>query len=109
VLHCFPMPERSRVAGQAALASRTDISKGAIETIAIGPNVEKECRAELGRFSIPDDESNPSIIVELWRYDPCPLSRNASVDPLSLYLSMQDIHDERVEAALDDLAKGMTW
>jgi hypothetical protein len=108
VSHDFPIPDRSRVAGQTALANRTDISKGAIQTIAIGPSVEKERRAELARFSIPDDESERSITVELWRYDPCPLSQDASVDPLSLYLSMQDIRDERVEAALDDLLKGMT-
>jgi hypothetical protein len=109
VSHDFPIPERSHLAGQTALAHRTDISKGDIKSNAIGPSVEKECRAELARFSIRDDESDRSITVELWRYDPCPLSQDASVDPLSLYLSMQDIRDERVEAALDDLLKGMTW
>lgn len=109
VFHDFPIPERSRVSGQTALANRTDISKGDSKTIAIGPSVEKERRAELSRFSIPDDESERVITVELWRYDPCPLSKDANVDPLSLYLSMQDIRDERVEAALDNLLKGMTW
>lgn len=109
VVHDFPVPQRSRVAGQSALAMETDITKGRDRTIAIGPTVEKTVRAELGKFTLPRDESELSMTVELWRYDPCLLSEGNSVDRLSLYLSLQGTNDERVEAALDDLLKGMPW
>lgn len=105
----FPIPEQSRVAGLPALARHTDISKGPSRTIAIGPGVEKKHRAVLARFTIPEDESELTMTVELWRYDPCQLSEQTSVDPLSLYLSMQGSQDERVEAALSDLLNGMKW
>jgi hypothetical protein len=109
VFHDFPIPQRSRIAGQPALAMETEITKGQDRTIAIGPTVEKAVRAELARFTTPSDESERSMTIELWRYDPCLLSTGTSVDRLSLYLSLEAAGDERVEAALDDLLKGMPW
>jgi hypothetical protein len=109
VFHDFPIPQRSRIAGQPALAMETEITKGQDRTIAIGPTVEKAVRAELARLTIPSDESERSITIEVWRYDPCLLSKGTSVDRLSLYLSLEAAGDEHVEAALDDLLKGMTW
>jgi DNA-binding MarR family transcriptional regulator len=47
--------------------------------------------------------------LEVWKYDPVRLVEDSDsagenvVDPLSLYLSMKDIHDERIEMALDQL------
>jgi hypothetical protein len=109
VFHDFPIPQRSRIAGQPALAMETEITKGQDRIIAIGPTVEKAVREELARFTIPSDESERSMTIELWRYDPCLLSKGTSVDRLSLYLSLEATGDERVEAALDDLLKGMPW
>lgn len=109
VFHDFPIPKRSRVAGQPALAMETGITKGQDRIIAIGPTVEKAVRAELARFTVPSDELERSIVIELWRYDPCLLSQSTSVDRLSLYLSFDAADDERIEAALEDLLKGMPW
>ena len=41
--------------------------------------------------------------LELWRYDPGKLAKGTCVDPLSLALSLQNDHDERVEAAIDEM------
>lgn len=49
------------------------------------------------------------MIIELWRYDPCLLSKGTSVDSLSLYLSFEGASDESIETALDELLKGMPW
>ena len=43
------------------------------------------------------------VAIELWRYDPKKLAKGSCVDPLSLYLSLRDVGDERVEQALDFL------
>jgi hypothetical protein len=58
---------------------------------------------------VPFPEPNAAEI-ELWRYEPALLSKDGkSVDPLSLYLSMRGTSDERVEAALANLLKGIQW
>ncbi|MDY7579303.1 hypothetical protein RGU70_13355 [Herbaspirillum sp. RTI4] len=52
----------------------------------------------------PDEES---VQIQLWRYDPGTIYSHAmcnnSVDPLSLYLSLREVNDERVQMALEEL------
>jgi DNA-binding MarR family transcriptional regulator len=50
-----------------------------------------------------------SVEVEIWSYAPELFSENDVVDRLSLFLSLQDNQDERVESALDDLMEGFKW
>jgi hypothetical protein len=52
---------------------------------------------------------NNACQVELWSYDPCLLAQNDRADRLSLYLSLKDVSDERVAAALEEMMKGMVW
>jgi hypothetical protein len=44
-----------------------------------------------------------AIMIELWRYDPEILATEDRVDPLSLYMSLIDEHDDRVNIAKDEL------
>lgn len=47
--------------------------------------------------------------LEIWKYDPKLLSESGLVDPLSLYLSLADTNDERIEGALRDLLEDLRW
>ena len=48
--------------------------------------------------------------IEIWKYDPELLARKGVVDPLSLYMSMKNTKDERVEMmALDTLLEKFQW
>lgn len=47
--------------------------------------------------------------LEIWKYDPKHLSENGMVDPLSLYLSLANTQDERVESALETLLEDVQW
>lgn len=51
--------------------------------------------------------------LELWKYNPAILTegitKEDNVDPLSLYLSLQDNRDERIEMALDTIIKKFLW
>jgi len=47
--------------------------------------------------------------LETWSYDPRQLSAGPAVDRLSLYLSLEDRRDERVEQAADMLLEDMKW
>ncbi len=47
--------------------------------------------------------------VELWRYNPCVLTKKKVVDPLSLYLSFMHSKDERIEMALEQITEQIEW
>lgn len=47
--------------------------------------------------------------IEVWRYDPKILATNGVVDRLSLYLSLNNVKDERVQAAREQMMKEMQW
>jgi len=57
--------------------------------------------------------ANPSdadtITVEVWSYDPLILAGDDFVDRLSLYLSLRETSDERIEAALNELLETLPW
>lgn len=60
------------------------------------------------------NEYEGEYCLELWQYNPEPLIEELQndisvVDPLSLYLSLQDNHDERIEMALDQIIEKYTW
>jgi len=51
-----------------------------------------------------------TLIIERWRYAPALLATDkGTVDPLSLYLSLQAHPDERIQDALQTLMETLTW
>lgn len=49
------------------------------------------------------------VELELWDYDPRLFSDKSHVDLLSLYASLKEETDERVEQALEEVLRGETW
>ncbi len=56
-----------------------------------------------------DQQEEASARVECWRYDPGLMAEDAIVDRLSLFLSLADSPDERVNLAAKSLLEDMTW
>lgn len=57
-----------------------------------------------------DDLGEADYEVEFWSYPPISIRRNVNhVDRLSLYLSLRDHEDERVQQALTEMMKGIEW
>ena len=48
-------------------------------------------------------------VVELWKYDPMVLSENGVVDFISLYASLHNNDDERIQSALEELEDNYKW
>jgi hypothetical protein len=90
------------LAGESALAQRTLLAKPANVIKAIAPD-DWETLKHIVMPSAADDE-----VLELWRYNPTLLSDDDSVDNFSLYLSLKDHTDERIEQALESLLQ-KTW
>ncbi len=53
--------------------------------------------------------ADKSVTVEIWSYMPLTFCRPGCVDPLSLYLSLGGVENERVEAAREELLEKALW
>jgi hypothetical protein len=96
------------MAGMSALSRRTMIEDDRLPTFALGHKTYLS-NLETGfyRGSPGPDEAN--VCLEAWNYEPKILGDNELVDPLSLYLSLQDSPDERVQQQLEQLIEEMRW
>ncbi len=92
-------------AGLSALSQYTMISAGSRPTYAVGASDwEEETRQSLGATG-----EQHGAEIELWTYDPRLLARDGLVDRLSLFLSLRESEDERVQAALSEMMESMPW
>ena len=96
-------------AGLSALSRYTMINADPVAVFAVHhgevDQLTKNGVIQMQPYRGPDDS-----ILELWRYDPAFLATEAqTVDRLSLYLSLRNSSDERVQGALGELLEGMPW
>ena len=108
-------PVEQRTAGLSALSKVSMLGEPSTPIVAFSKEgwdseVYRSGCAEVGQF---DD---PVVEVEIWSYSPdhirgptnIPVSRE-SVDPLSLYLSLRDDIDDRVQISLDEMMEKIEW
>jgi DNA-binding MarR family transcriptional regulator len=93
------------LSGLSALAETTMINPPGIPIFAMG--VEQYTQIGKGLQLSPADEAE--LVLEIWNYNPNLLSAHGRVDPFSLYLSLRDTTDERIEAALEELMEKVKW
>lgn len=60
-------------------------------------------------LKIQTDKKYGENIVQIWRYNPYILSDNGTVDKLSLYLSLRDNSDERIQIELEKMLNEIKW
>lgn len=96
------------MAGLSALSRLSAISPPAAPTFAVSADA---WRGEVAKRLIVETEyaEEDSRELEIWRYDPRVLSGGDTVDCLSLYLSLRDTNDERIEAALNEMMESIQW
>lgn len=99
-------------ANATALPEYSDMNPDAQEYFAI----EKNAYYALDKANklINPNPTEGRYCLEVWKYDPARLAghvqlKNQVVDPLSLYLSMKDMKDERIEMALDQIINQFPW
>lgn len=78
-----------------ARGSRSGPAKTTLETISLFHEVP---------------QNHAVCCIQLWSYEPFPGNTNAAaVDPFSLYLSLKDGHDDRVQICLDEMMENVKW
>ncbi|WP_347359249.1 hypothetical protein [Bdellovibrio sp.] len=91
----------AKLAGYSALGHLTMLDGGMVQTQAIGKKDFSKIEAQLK--AVPKELAQ--YCLEVWEWDPNAISEGSTVDPISLYLSMQDSHDDRTQIALKELLK----
>lgn len=97
-------------AGFSALGRLSDLAPPREPTVALTQDAWRELEAALEPEPYRDGALEPHhTLVEVWAYDPRVLTPGPHVDTLSLYLSLRDTHDERIELALEQALEGLPW
>lgn len=61
------------------------------------------------QIEIIPNADGADLELEVWSYDPSLFAEGGSVDFFSLFLSLKDSGDERVESALEKMLKELKW
>jgi len=102
------LPDTSLLAGLEALAQLTMINGPEYSIRAIGQNQFSNMQEAIVRDEAMVKDMKLAEL-QIWAYDPLLFSVNGHVDPLSLYLSLMDLKDERVDMALEDMLRRQRW
>ncbi len=102
VLYTDEVSYDANVAGVNALAQYTMINNEPSETYAISKD-------EFKQLSISTDKEFGANRIEIWKYSPKHLSNNGIVDKISLFLTLKDSDDERIQIELESMINNMTW
>jgi len=99
------------IAGLSALSRRSMLAEPSARTYAVShktaQSLEPEVTITSSNLAVADEPG--MAVVEVWTYDPRPLAVANIVDPLSLYLSLREDVDERVEGALRQMMEEFSW
>ncbi|MCL5228360.1 hypothetical protein [Pseudomonas nunensis] len=108
-------PLIQRAAGLSALSKSSLLEEPPIPVIAFTKEewdleLRRSGRIEVGQFD------HALFEVEIWSYSPdhirgetCVSVSSESVDPLSLFLSLRDSADDRVQISLDEMMEKIEW
>src|SRR5660397_140392 len=101
----LPLDSRT-VAGDTALAALSMLVPPKEPVYALGSQAWKKIANNVEQIPVEDVET---CRIQLWCYDPALFARGGRVDCFSLYLSLRDEEDERVEAALEEMMEKTAW
>ncbi|HEY4109786.1 hypothetical protein [Puia sp.] len=96
-------------AGETALAEYTMLAEGRTKHFAIGKEQYKSLQTLKRLPELNNHQGN--YCLQVWNYNPTVIAgaSSATVDRLSLYLSLMSKQDERIQAALAEMIKKITW
>ena len=96
------MPHGLPCAGETALSERSMLSAPPIPVFAATAALLKDSAA----FALADSKDDARSRVEVWGYDPGVIGADG-VDGYSLFLSLKDANDPRVQGELEDMMEKM--
>ena len=95
------------ISGETALSRYSMLNPSRIESVAMDKELAKSYSPE--KVDEIWNEDKELIRIESWKYDPNKFSKKGVVDPISLYMTLSDHQDERIEGALEEMMEGYKW
>ena len=94
--------------GLSALAGYSALAEPQVPAVAL---TGEQAKGLLDARSVQElpSAAEADLEIEVWAYTPTLLSDAPTVDRLSLYLSLREDTDERVQSALDEMMRAVTW
>lgn len=96
------LPSGLPKSGLSALAELSLLTEPAAPFFAIDKSNYQEFKSKMLNFK---SEQTKQFTLEIWNRDPLQFTRNGVIDPISLYLTLNNEQDERIQNALDKLLK----
>jgi hypothetical protein len=100
--------EPAVLAGLSALSEATLLAAPRIPTYAIR-NKEYQGLLKRGEIHKTSQRDEANACIEAWSYNPRLLAEEGRVDALSLFLTLRDSPDERVQQQLETLLEAVPW
>lgn len=108
IIYTKTRPLGALTAGMEALAELSMINPPGHPIMAIDRNKLNREQIEVINNKDLIKDTRP-VELELWDYDPGLFTNSGHVDLLSLYASLKEETDERVEQALEEILRGEPW
>lgn len=96
------------LAGQSALARYSMLEAPPVPAYAVYTPAGKEHNLQESAIQVAVPEPG-DVEIQIWKYAPEKFAKDGFVDRLSLFLSLRDEPDERVQSALETLLEEMPW
>jgi hypothetical protein len=100
-----PLPHPGLISGMNALSHYTHLNPVKQQAFAVEKTVLKE--ADLQALVLNPVEGK--FAIEEWMYPPTILAETGYVDPLSLWLTLTDNDNPRIEDAVEQLIETIKW
>jgi len=108
IVYVREIPENSYIAGLEALSKISMLNPPNHKVRAISSNnfTEQNIRVIINEDIIKDANL---VQLEIWNYNPKYFVKNNTVDILSLYLTLKESKDERIEKEIQQLVRKESW
>lgn len=103
----YPNQHVGITAGLTALATYSMLAAPRTRTFAVSHKASKASQPSTEHWTAHHDPDATEI--EVWSYDPKLFARQGIADPFSLYLSLKENDDERVQLSLKEMMENVTW
>lgn len=108
VVYVRKAPQRSYIAGLEALSKLSMINPPKYKVRAI--NQEYLSNRDLEIIKNEDIIKDENLVeLQIWEYNPKLFTKKHVVDTMSLYASLKEENDERIEQALEEVLRGEIW
>lgn len=101
------IPKQSILAGESALSKYSMLNTPKIRTVAAYKSWLSDGQME--PLDEQWDEVPNKVRIELWKYNPSMFAKEGKVDPVSLYMTLCNTSDERIEGTLEEMMEEYKW